>query len=346
MKIICRGAFMHQYLEQAAKNLDIDLILVPDFYSGVQEIPDLKMRKSAIEGRILAEIDWIRKTAVENKEDLLCFIYFFDWIYPINDFLDRIPCKKVFWSIEDPNHFNMTSKQANAADIILTSAAECVISYRSIYPDKPVYTLTMACEPYYHNPGDLALAEREWDIVFVGNRYPAQPDRCLGEFTVFLPALKWALKNGKKFGVWGLWDGELGWSSCPLVVANRQVYQAFTGCMEAPNIYRNAKIVLCMNEQLQSPTMTSMRTYEACASGAVVLSHYSVATENLFGNTVLLSQSAEETETLLTDIFSGSPIKQFYELLTFRCVSFVYEHHTYTKRLQELVYYVSQLGGK
>jgi spore maturation protein CgeB len=109
--------------------------------------------------------------------------------------------------------------------------------------------------------------------------------------------------------------------------------------MEAPNIYRKARVVLAMNEQTLSPTMCSMRTYEAAACGNIVLSHWSQATENIFKDTVITSNSREETLAYLDDIFLGSvesPNPLYVEKAMMAC-DLVMQQHTYRHRLSTLI---------
>lgn len=351
MKIFIHGSFVYALLKNAADLLGIELIHPP-------------------EGSLKDEVDY-----VNSFDDVLCYLYFSMWDDKFNNFseeLERLKCPKIFWNLEDPNHFHMFWRQAKSADIVLTSAIELFSDYRQIYPDKYINSLTWACDPFMHYPNeeDPEFLSREFDIVFMGNRYPKEQDRVIGEFCVLFPAIRWAQQHNKRVGIFGKGDNtHFSWryaeevwkdknGNVPYADDNLQCegpinpdyvgpYVGYTGAFESGNIYRKSIVVICLNEQLYSPTMTSMRTYEACACGNIVLSHFSLATQNIFGDVVSIANDPVETEEILSDIFESeeeTPAR-FYKTLANKATVFVHQSQTYTHRLLKLLEFLGEFKG-
>jgi spore maturation protein CgeB len=320
MRLIIRGSFIYNYLKPAADSLGIDLALL-------ESAQDARGSYAEQVNRLASEAE------------TMGFLYFGNFGAPrAHEEYHNIKVPKIFWSIEDPNHFSSLVAQAAPADIIFTTAQECIRDYRSLYPNKPVDVLTWACEPTYHYPrlDDIYYMNREFDIVFVGNRYPDEFVRVLAEDVILKPAIKWAEKHGKKIGVWGLGDDTRhSWKYYSMVYPKH--YQTYTHALEAPKIYRNAIVVLAMNEQNLSPTMTSMRTYEACACGNIVLSHASVATNNIFSNVVLQAEIPEDTYDQLDWVFTPAGINIEAIGMAGRAVNYMYDQHTYRHRLMKIL---------
>jgi len=339
-KIIIKGSWMQNYLEEAAKSLGIELVAMPANLSQQEEI------------------DFVNTTP-----EVIAYLYFASWGGDYYKHIALMTPPKIFWNLEDPNHFDTFYKQAEPADIVITTAGELLNTYQQIYPDKRVDVLPWACEPKFHYPNveDVEFKNRTYDLVFVGNRYPDQIDRVIGEHDVFLPALAWARERGKTFAVFGIGDQSIhSWRHVQEVWVDSKgrapfgafdfecktrnpeyvgVYQSYTNSLVAGDIYRQSTVVICVNEQRNSPTMCSMRTFEACGCGNIVVSHDSWATRNLFQG-VWLSNSPSETVAILDEIFFGDPgfvPSRQAQLMAGKALRHVYEHHTYAHRLMKLL---------
>lgn len=337
-KLFIRGDFVYGFFEHAAEELGIDLILTSSDKGIREEIEE-----------------------VNSAEGVVGYLYFASWGDDFHRHAPLIKWPKIFWNLEDPNHFNAFFHHAQPADIIITSAAEVANSYQAVY-EKPTYVLTWGCEPklHYPNEDDPTFDDREFDIVFIGNRYPNEYDRVIGEQAVLLPALEWAKEHKKKIGFFGIGDASPhSWRFVPQVWLDERnrvpylghdmdcesrnpsysgPYQSHTSAFDAAAVYRRSTVVLCVNEQLYSPTMTSMRTYEACACGNIVLSHVSLATTNIFGDLILHAGTPEETKAILDDIWDESgKVKMPYFVRARRATAEMYEHETYSHRLTKLL---------
>jgi spore maturation protein CgeB len=291
---------------------------------------------------------------------VLGYIYFPAWVETDTSFIVKnIRHKKIFWNLEDPNHFGLFNHLAAPADIIFTSASELVPTYTAFF-NKPTFALPWACCPkmHYPNSADPDFKHRRFDVVFVGNRYPTGMDRLYGEQSVLVPAIQWCKENNKKIGVFGygnltphswrffpdVWvdsDENEPYDRLDIDCVNRNPdyhgpYQYHTSAFVAREMYNDSIVALCMNEQLDSPTMTSMRTYEACACGNPIISHWSLATENIFGEFVQMASTPEETREALDYIFKSEsdgiiPAEALFAAR--KGIAEMYEHHTYRHRL-------------
>jgi len=190
-----------------------------------------------------------------------------------------------FWNIEDPNHCHSFIEQCKGVDVLFTSASECVPFYKR-EGFKNIEVVPLAVAPKVHHPIE---AKQEYDIVFAGNWYP-YADRIIG----YSQVLKHLLKSPKykdRVKIWGYKDK---WLENGVPEENLMGY---IGITRLNDVYCKAKIVLGINEQRFSPTMTSMRTYEVLGCKAFHLSAWSLAMENIFEDRkhLVLSASKEET---------------------------------------------------
>ena len=358
-KLILRFRFMEQYYANAAKELGIELVVPPRLPRGLVD-----------------EIGWIN-----DQEDCLGCIYLEPWVGPYEPkAFGKIRHKKIYWSSEDPNHYLCFCTSAIVADCVFTTAEERVRAYMGICPGRPVNVLMWGCDPLIHttNGHDPDFQMRDFDIVFIGNRYPNCKARTDGERDVLLPAIDWAREHGKNVGVFGYGDfSEFSWREilsvwddpfhnprdrvrknsdfrptgdkvdrvAPSLFAHRNPayqgsYQYYTEHHEVAGIYNNATVVICINEQIDSPTMVSMRTFEALCCGNVVLSHLSLATSKMFGDYVYMANSPTETRRALDTIFgepvSTAGISAEAAMKAEAGRECVLAEHTYTKRLQQI----------
>jgi spore maturation protein CgeB len=293
--------YMYGLLRPACEQLGHTLALIPERSATPEAVPSaIAERKPRL---LLAFADWSRQV-------------------PWSDLLDMARSagiRTAFWNIEDPNHFHRFKEQCQGFDHLFTTAAECVGDYQA-RGHEDVSILTLAGAPSCHY---RCYRPRDLDAIFVGNHYPDHPDRMVGEQNVLLPFLsrRWSLE------VWGVeW-----WRGTPC----EPFWQGLT---QGPvrDYYARARIVLGMNEQRASPTMTSMRPYEALACGAFHLSDWSVAMENLFedGRHLVLTRSAGETVELM-DRYLWEEARR--EAIAREGQRYVYQHHTYAHRIQQML---------
>ncbi len=317
--LFIRGSFVIEFMHLAAEELEIQLI------------------NPSVDRGSVDEIEF-----VNSFDNVLAYVYFPSWSDVLPSNLTDIKHKIVFWNIEDPNHFKSFYKQAQYADAIFTTASEMMDQYEIFYKDKYISCLPWACDPSKHYPNyeDLEFKNRKYDIVFVGNRYPDIHERCLGEMAVLIPTMKWARENGKKVYIFGSLDNSPhSWKSWALM--HTASYEGPTNALDTGDIYRDSRIVICLNEQLKSPTMTSMRTYEACACGNIVFSHESIATQSLFGDCLYQSNRPEETGEVLDYLFDPQNAKTILAKAQWATLK-MFENHTYRHRIIKML---TELGN-
>jgi spore maturation protein CgeB len=194
----------------------------------------------------------------------------------------------------------------------------------------------MAVNPDLYNLPDRE-EDRIWDIVFVGNRYKDREVREAGEKQVLLPALQWALKNGKLIGVWGKGlsaPDMFTWRNLPQVWNAPGVYQHETLRLESMKVYKRAKVVLSYTSCPNGETMLPNRLLQAAACGCIILSQKTPATDYILAGNYFVTRSAEETGKQLTRIFSDMPAA--WEVAR-KCRAHVLANHTFVNRLKDIL---------
>lgn len=239
----------------------------------------------------------------------------------------------VYWAIDDPPDFaNMSLPLAKGANLTLTPAEECLSRYRKHRIDARFFHF--ACNPSFHHT--TAPSERyASDFLLVGNYYTSYPQRKIGleilltpllasEYTLQIYGDKHWLRNSDHYQ---LPEG---------------VYKDYLPYTELPTAYSSAKIVLGINSVIDSPTMMSMRIFEALGCGAFCLTHYSPALERYFRNHVHLVWSRNPDETLeLARYYLGR--EDLRQKIARQGQEEVYRLHTYTHRIESVRSYLEDL---
>lgn len=335
-KIIVRatldlGDYLFTCMKPAIEELKYVPVKVPSMEDKiylVRHMPDPARKKAmAQEQALLAK-------ETQDPDSIACYIWFTDWAFRWGHVRKNValPVKKVFWSREDPFHFDQFLDEAKLADFICTSGKESMSRYNEKFPTKPVLVTPMALAPDVFFPPETD-DEREWDIVFVGNRYMGRKTRESGENIVLLPAIRWAKKNKKQFGLWGKGPGSpdlFNWANQREVWAAK-IFQKETLRLGSAGIYRKAKVVLSYSSCPTSATMLPNRVLQAAGSGCILISQKTPATDFIVGadNYVGVS-SPQETDQALTKIFNALP-EHF--AMAKRAREQVLNHHTFKHRL-------------
>lgn len=185
----------------------------------------------------------------------------------------------VFWSKEDPVHFDHFLDLARHFDHVLTTATECVPRYREALKSDRVGVLPFACQPVLHNP--LERRAREPAFVFAGSYYPQYPHRNA--------ALAAIVAGAGPLGRVDIFDRNLG-SGDPGLVFPPPLDAHVVGTLapaeigEACKAYRFAVNV---NTVKDSRTMLARRVFELLASGTLVVGNPTRAVSRLCGDIVV-----------------------------------------------------------
>lgn len=232
----------------------------------------------------------------------------------------------VYWAIDDPPDWRRMSRPlARGASLVLTPAGECL----PLYQREKLRALFFhfACNPSFHHPSEPSQ-EYNCDLLLVANYYTSYPQRKVGLETILTP-----LRSGpfhlKVFG------NEHWLTNTDHYTLDSGKYQGYLPYDQLPCAYSSAKIVLGLHSVIDSPTMMSMRTFEALGCRAFFLTHWSPAIENTFKNHVHLVWSRHPDETI--------ELVRFYlnrEDLRLKIArqgqEEVYRNHTYQHRIQSI----------
>lgn len=236
----------------------------------------------------------------------------------------RVPL--MYWAIDDPVEFkNFSLHLARRAKYVFTTAVECIRSYES--QGIRAKHLQFACLPSFHKkvaPGK----NLSHDIVFVGNNYHKYGARAAGLDTVLKPLL--GNYNIKVYGNQWWVDGKRPFT------LNRRHYGGYLPYSSLPAAYSSAKIVLGMHSVDSSPSMMSMRTFEALGCGAFHLTQWTPAIENYFSNHkhLVWSKSGGETVELVKHYLGRDDLR---EKIARTGQAEVYAKHTYLHRARDLL---------
>lgn len=239
----------------------------------------------------------------------------------------------VYWAIDDPPDWRRMSRPlARGAKLVLTPAQDCIPLYER---DKtPAHYFHFACNPAFHSPRKPS-EKYTCDCLLIANYYTSYEERKVGLDIILTPLLK----SSYSLKVYGNehWLYNTDQYTLPL-----EVYQGYLPYSELPVAYSSAKIVLGLHSVMNSPTMMSMRTFEALGCGAFFLTHWTPALENLFKNHVHLvwSRTPDETLELIRFYLNREDLRQ---KIARQGQEEVYRYHTYPKRVQNIRIYLEKL---
>lgn len=247
--------------------------------------------------------------------------------------LRRYSLPLIYWAIDDPPDWRRMSRPlARGAALVLTPAQECIPLYqrekiRALY-------FHFACNPAFHRPTEPSLGFT-CDLLLVANYYTSYPQRRLGLETILTP-LQSGPFNLKVFG------NENWLANTDNYTLPAEIFQGYLPYDQLPCAYSSAKIVLGLHSVINSPTMMSMRTFEALGCQAFYLTHWSQAIENIFKNHVHLvwSRHPDETTELVRFYLNREDLRQ---KIARQGQEEVYHKHTYQHRIQFVRKYMEKL---
>ena len=182
----------------------------------------------------------------------------------------------VFYSKEDPPNYSIFLLYAKQADVVLTSAEECVPAYRWDCGHDRVFPLLFAVNPLLNNPLGTAFGRKQDSVLFAGSWMKKYPERIREQARLF----HWIEQSGVPFHIL---DRNSGRGNPAYRYPRRwQRYVMPSVLYETlPRFNKLHDWVLNLNSVTDSATMFSMRTYDALACGCLVLSNGSAAMERL-----------------------------------------------------------------
>ena len=218
-------------------------------------------------------------------------------LFEIFDYAKARGIRVLFQSKEDPPYYDSYLEIAKRADVIFTSAAECVDDYMRDTGNPQVYALDYGVNPRIHNPlGCGGQKGYENTVLFAGSWYQRFAERCADAQMIF----DGVLEAGKK-----------------LVIADRNYANPLKEC-NFPERYADYVVPAIPYEKLQqahklcgwainlnsvkrSATMCAARTYELQALGCLLLSNDARAVRTLFPG-VFIAENKEQVAQILDTV--------------------------------------------
>jgi len=234
----------------------------------------------------------------------------------------------VFWNKEDPVSFEIFAPIAQFFDHVFTSDANTIARYAQEYSIQAT-ALSFAASPAIHNP--LEKDERVNEAVFAGRYFRKYPDRCR-DFDFICNLLE---SLGIDYVIYDR-NANLPAGTSKITAYPDKYRSKILRALPPSEMWRvnkGYKYQINVNSVQNSPTMFARRVYEALASGAIVLSNYSLGVEELFGDTVLIFDEKTDSTARLEAIRENDRV---YHGTVINGVRAVFDKHTYAHRLKDI----------
>jgi SAM-dependent methyltransferase/spore maturation protein CgeB len=233
----------------------------------------------------------------------------------------------VFWNKEDPPNFGHFVYSAQLFDHVFTVDGDCIPRYAEVIGREDVRVLPFGAQPKIHNP--IAVpGGRAHDVVFAGTYFPRKhPGRRRQMETILAPAREFGLhiysrivqSDDERFH----WPPEYR----PHLVGSLP-YERMLAANKAYKLFLN------VNSVTESPTMCARRVFELSACSTPILSGYSRAIGEVFGDLVPIALSPEETRAKIVELLGDAEGR---ERRAHAAMREVFSKHTYGRRLEEVL---------
>lgn len=232
----------------------------------------------------------------------------------------------VFWSKEDPVHFQRFLPVARKADHIFTTDIDCINGYKREAGHDRVYLLTFAAQPKDHNP--IEKYNRRDAFCFAGSYYNHYSDR-IKDFKELLDTLV-------KCRPVDIFDRNLNRPKPHSFEFPDDYKTLVVGTLNVEEIdraYKGYRYGININTITQSQTMFARRIFELLASNTPIVSNYSLGLRMTFGDLVLSSSDGKEIARRLGAIVENETIYRKFRLAGLRKV---FCEHTYEDRFARI----------
>jgi len=227
----------------------------------------------------------------------------------------------VFWNKEDPYGYETFLNMARIADIVLTTATECVEKYKSELKHENVYFMHFAAQPGIHNP--IEEYEREDKFCFAGAYYKQFPDR-VKDFDILYNTL-----NNYKGVV--IYDRFYNDKKRCFPLKYRQSVKGTLPYNEISKAYKGYNFGININTITNSDSMFARRVFELMASNTIVVGNYSKGLVKYFGDLTISSNDPNEIIERLNEICKT---KDTFEEFRKRALERVMSRELYSHRLK------------
>lgn len=232
----------------------------------------------------------------------------------------------MFWSKEDPVHFETFLNVAKNVDYIFTTDIDCVPKYKYFTNNNNVYFLPFAAQTAIHNP--IEKYERKDEVCFAGSYYLKYPIR-QRNFNSLIDSVM-QFKNIE------IYDRNYGKEHSHYKFPDK--YKHFIignlPTTEIDKAYKGYNYGINMNTVKYSQTMFARRVYELMASNTFVISNYSLGLKLMFENLCVNSDNINEITQYFSKIVNDN---QYYKKIKLLALRKVLSEHTYKHRLNFLL---------
>ncbi|EIN8284994.1 FkbM family methyltransferase [Campylobacter coli] len=229
----------------------------------------------------------------------------------------------IFWNKEDPVHFSTFLPIACCVDFIFTTDIDCIPKYKFHAGHDNVYCLPFAAQTKIHNP--IEEFKRKDEFNFAGSYYLRYPQRQL-DFENLINAIK-PYKNIS------IYDRNFN-NPHPHYIFPNYYQNMIIGNLPFDKIieaYKGYKFGITINTVKQSQTMFARRAFELMACNTLVVSNFSRALRNFFGDLVTSSDDINELRDKLKLICND---ELYCKKIKLNALRKVMREHTYTDRLE------------
>ena len=228
----------------------------------------------------------------------------------------------MFWSKEDPVHFDTFLNVAKIVDYVFTTDVDCVSHYKNKVGHNRVYLLPFAAQPSIHNP--IEKYQRKDKFNFAGSYYLRYPER-QRDFASLIEAVK-------DFKQIEIYDRNFD-NPHPHYTFPNKYKSMILGKLsfeEIDKAYKGYKFGINMNTIKQSQSMFARRVFELMASNTVVVSNFSKGVRNFFGDLVICSDNKDQIIKQISPYCQDEVLYKKLRLLGLRKIM---AEHTYADRL-------------
>ncbi|WP_141031620.1 FkbM family methyltransferase, partial [Campylobacter devanensis] len=228
----------------------------------------------------------------------------------------------MFWSKEDPVHFDTFLNVAKIVDYVFTTDVDCVSHYKNKVGHNRVYLLPFAAQPSIHNP--IEKYQRKDKFNFAGSYYLRYPER-QRDFASLIEAVK-------DFKQIEIYDRNFD-NPHPHYTFPNKYKSMILGKLsfeEIDKAYKGYRFGINMNTIKQSQSMFARRVFELMASNTVVVSNFSKGVRNFFGDLVICSDNKDQIIKQISPYCQDEVLYKKLRLLGFRKIM---TEHTYADRL-------------
>ncbi|TVT29847.1 glycosyltransferase [Salinicoccus cyprini] len=192
-----------------------------------------------------------------------------------------------FYSKEDPVNYHLFKDIAKVCDVVYTSAAEMVETYKTYCEHENVHVMEFGVNPEYHNPISSRISEavdNDNHVIFAGSwteKYPVRNKESAQMFDGIL-------ENGYDLTII---DRNLNLKRSRYQFPSRYIGN-LTYPMQHDDLMRTHRLfrwAINVNSVKYSETMFANRVYELQAMGNLLLTNYSVGVNNKFPNLLMVN---------------------------------------------------------